>query len=177
MIFFCYHGCFALTFSIYRAVSHAAIHRPVPEEAAEPSSAARANEAHLVGSMMSSSSSSSSSSSDSYGWRDVQNLFNARDEARNMYSESAREVDRLELCLEAVNIALTASEEETNVARARTAEADARVAGKISFLKENLLLYSQLFVLTDFCVVRSGNAGICSGEPPWHSPTCSIWCS
>jgi hypothetical protein len=61
-----------------------------------------------------------------------------------MYSESTREVRRLELCLEAVKTALAASEEETNAAQARTAEADARVAGKISFLEENLFLYSQL---------------------------------
>lgn len=94
--------------------------------------------------MMSSSSSSSSSSSNLYGQRDVQNLINASDEARNMYSESTREVGRLELCLEAVNTTLTALEEETNVAWARIAEADARVAGKISFLEENLLLHSQL---------------------------------
>ena len=51
-----------------------------------------------------------------------------------------------ELCLEAVKTALATSEEETNAARARTAKADARVAGKISFLEENLLLYSQLLI-------------------------------
>lgn len=102
----------------------------------------RANEAHLAGSMMSSSSSSTLSSFDLYDWRDVQNLINARDEARNMYSESTQEVGRLELCLEAVKTTLVALEGETNAARARTVEADARVAGKVSFLEENMFLYS-----------------------------------
>jgi hypothetical protein len=51
------------------------------------------------------------------------------------------EVGRLEQCLDAVNIALFASEEETNVAQMRADEAHARAAGKI-FFEESLLLYS-----------------------------------
>ena len=54
-----------------------------------------------------------------------------------------REVGQLELCLDAVKIALSASEEETNVAQMRADEAHARAAGKIS-------LKSLCFYIRDF---------------------------
>jgi hypothetical protein len=60
------------------------------------------------------------------------NLIHERREARNLYSEATLQVGRLKQCLDAVKTALSASEEETNVAQMRVDEAHARVAGKIS---------------------------------------------
>jgi hypothetical protein len=57
-----------------------------------------------------------SSSSSSESGQDIQNLIRERREARNLYSEATLEVGQLEQCLDAVKIALSASEEETNVA-------------------------------------------------------------
>ena len=54
-----------------------------------------------------------------------------------------REVGQLELCLDAVKIALSASEEETNFAQMRADEAHAREEGKIS-------LKSLCFYIHDF---------------------------
>jgi len=54
-----------------------------------------------------------------------------------------REVGQLELCLDAIKTALSASEEETNVAQMRADEAHARAAGKIS-------LKSLSFYIRDF---------------------------
>ena len=70
----------------------------------------RAIKAHLAGSMV---SSSSSSDSKSYDGQDVQNLIRERREAENLYSKATLEVGRLEQCLDAVKIALSASKEET----------------------------------------------------------------
>ena len=94
--------------------------------------------------MVSSSlSSSSSSDSESYDGQDVQNIIRERREAENLYYEAMREVGRLELCLNAVKIALSASKEETNVAQMRADEAHARATGKIS-------LNSLCFYICDF---------------------------
>ena len=72
---------------------------------------------HLAGSMVSSSlSSSSSSDSESYDGQDVQNLIRERWEAENLYSDATHEVGWLKLSLDVVKTALSASEEETNVA-------------------------------------------------------------
>ena len=84
---------------------------------------------HLAESMV---SSSSSSDSESYDGQDVRNLIRERREAENLYSEMMREVGQLELCLDAVIIALSASKEDTNVAQMRADEAHTRAAGKIS---------------------------------------------
>ena len=96
----------------------------------------RAIKAHLVGSMVSSSSSSKLG-------QDIQNLIRERKEAENLYSKATREVGQLELCLDAVKISLSASEEETNVAQMRADEAHARAVGKIS-------LKSLCFYIRDF---------------------------
>ena len=69
----------------------------------------RAIKAHLARSMVSSSSSSESG-------QDIHNLIHERREARNLYSEAMLEVGQLKQCLDAVKIAFSASEEETNVA-------------------------------------------------------------
>ena len=91
---------------------------------------------HLAGSMVSSSSSFESG-------QDIRNLVHERREAGNLYSEATLEVGRLEQCLDAVKISLSASEEETNVAQMRVDEAHARAAGKIS-------LKSLSFYIRDF---------------------------
>ena len=79
------------------------VHWPTLVEVGEPSNV-RAIEAHLAGSMV-----SSSSSSESYDSQDVQNLIRERREVGNLYSKATREVGRLELCLDVVKIALSAS--------------------------------------------------------------------
>ena len=96
---------------------------------------------HLARSMVSSSSSSSSSSE--LG-QDIQNLIRERREAGNLYSKATVEVGRLEQCLDAVKIALSTSEEETNVAQMRVDEAHARAEGKISL--KSLCFYIRNFI-------------------------------
>ena len=86
---------------------------------------------------------SSSSSSSSEPSPDIKNLIRERREAENLYSEATLEIGWLEQCLDAVKIALSASEEETNVAQMRADEAHARTAGKIS-------LKSLCFYIHDF---------------------------
>lgn len=49
-----------------------------------------------------------------------------------MYSEATCEVGKLELCLDAIQTALSTSEGETIFARVETVDAQARVIGKIS---------------------------------------------
>ena len=93
---------------------------------------------HLAESMVSSSSSSSSELG-----QDIQNLIRERREVGNLYSEAMLEVGRLEQCLNAIKIALSASKEETNVAHMRADEAHARAVGKIS-------LKSLCFYIHDF---------------------------
>ena len=97
-----------------------------------------ASEAHLAGSMVSSSLSSSSELG-----QDIRNLICERREGGKLYSEATLEVGRLEQCLDAVKIALSTSEEETNVAQMRADEAHARAAGKFS-------LKSLCFYIRDF---------------------------
>ena len=87
---------------------------------------------------------SSSSSSSSESGQDIQNLIRERREARNLYSEATCEVCWLNLCLDAVKIALSSS--KTNVAQMRANEAHARAVGKISL--KSLLLYSRLYPVT-----------------------------
>ena len=113
------------------------VHRPTPAEVGQQS-IVRAIEAHLARSMVSSSSSSSSESG-----QDIQNLIHERREAGNLYFEATLEVGRLKLCLDAVKLALSVSEEETNVAQMRADEAHARAARKIS-------LKSLSFYIRDF---------------------------
>ena len=62
------------------------------------------------------------------------------------YSEATRENGQLEICLEASQATLLATEEETNTTRARLAESDAMVAGKMDSKKTSVLIFST-FVL------------------------------
>ena len=98
---------------------------PVAEEAGEASSVAHTTEADLVSKFL------------EIRW-EILNLVHEKDEA-------TREVSWLKLQVDALQTTLSASQEETNAARARPVEADARVAGKISFFEESLILYSQLY--------------------------------
>jgi hypothetical protein len=72
----------------------------------------------------------SSSSSSSESGQDIHNLIHERREIGNLYSEATLEVGQLEQCLDAFKTALSASEEETNVAQMRANEVHARAAGK-----------------------------------------------
>ena len=53
--------------------------------------------------------------------------------AQNRYSEATWENSQLEICLGVSQATLHAAEEEANAVRARLAESDAMVAGKINF--------------------------------------------
>ena len=52
------------------------------------------------------------------------------DEAHHWYSDATREVGRLELCLNAVGVALSASEREATTTQAVIADAQALIMGK-----------------------------------------------
>jgi hypothetical protein len=47
------------------------------------------------------------------GWREFHELIQAADESHQLYSDATREVGQLELCLDTVELALSASERET----------------------------------------------------------------
>ena len=66
--------------------------------------------------------------------------------AKDHYSEATRENGQLESHLEASQAALLAAEEEANAARARLAESDAMVAGKMNS-KKTLISISTIFLL------------------------------
>ena len=55
--------------------------------------------------------------------REFRELVHAADEARQRYSDATCEVGRLERCIDAVGVALTASERETATAQAATTDA------------------------------------------------------
>ena len=90
---------------------------------------------------------SSSDSSDSYNGDDTQHFLREWRAAKDRYSEATRENSQLEIHLEASQATLLAAEEETNIARARLAEFDAMVAGKMDSKKTPVLIFST-FVLT-----------------------------
>jgi len=65
----------------------------------------------------------SSSSSSLEDWCEFRKLVCGVDEARQHYSNATHEVSRLERCLEAVQVALEASERETTTVQASVATA------------------------------------------------------
>jgi hypothetical protein len=73
---------------------------------------------------------SSSSSSSLDDQREFHKLIRGADEAHQCYSDETHEVSRLEHCLDAVNVALKASERETAAAKAVATDAQARIMGK-----------------------------------------------
>ena len=69
--------------------------------------------------------------------------------AEDRYSKAIRNNGRLEIHLGVFQAALNAAEEETNAVRARLAESDAAVAGKMSSMNVSILI-SIAFVLIFF---------------------------
>ena len=67
--------------------------------------------------------------------------------AKDYYSEATRENSQLEIHLKVSQAALLAAEEETNASRARLAESDSMVAGKMDSKKTSIPIFST-FVLT-----------------------------
>ena len=93
--------------------------RPLPR-AGEPSDAA------------SSAPASSLDSSDSYNSDDARRFLREWRVAQDRYSKATQENDQLEIRLGVSQAALHAAEEEASVVRARLAESDAMVAGKMN---------------------------------------------
>ena len=73
---------------------------------------------------------SSMGSSNSHG-NDVRRLLQERDEARAWYSNAARDLRCMDFHLNALQDALTISENRANSAQARLAETEARITGEI----------------------------------------------
>ena len=89
---------------------------------------------------------SSSDSSDSYNGDDAWRFLLEWRAAEDRYSEATRENSQLEIRLEVSQAALHSAEEEASVARARLAESDAMVAGKMDS-KNIFTLFSTVFIL------------------------------
>ena len=95
----------------------------------------------------SSVSASSSDSFDSYNGDNARCFLQEWRAAQNCYSEATRENGQLEIYLGVSQTTLHATEEEASAVRARLAESDAMVAGKMN--SRNTLLLSPLsFMLT-----------------------------
>ena len=90
----------------------------------------------------------SSDSSDSYTDDDARHFLWEWRDAKDRYSEATWENGQLEIRLEASQAALLAAKEETNVARVRLAEFDARVVSKPSSNKTLILIYTDPFLTT-----------------------------
>ena len=110
--------------------------RPLPR-VGEPSDAA------------SSAPTSSSDSSDSYNGDDVRHFLHEWKMAQNRYVEATWENGQLEIHLGVSQATLHAAEEEASAVRARLAESDAVVAGKMSSMNVSILV-STTFVLIVF---------------------------
>ena len=98
----------------------------------------------------SSASASSSGSSSSYDGDDARRFFQEWRVAEDRYSKAILNNDQLEIRLGVLQAALNVAEEETNAVRARLAEFDATVAGKMSSMNVSILV-SIAFVLIFFC--------------------------
>ena len=93
---------------------------------------------------------SSSGSSNSYDGDDARRFFQEWRAAEDRYSEVILKNGQLEICLGVLQAALNAAEEEASAVRARLAESDATVAGKMSSMNVSILV-SVAFVLIFFC--------------------------
>ena len=89
---------------------------------------------------------SSSESSDSYTGDDARHFLQDWRATKDRYSEAIRENGQLEIHFEASQAALLAAEEETNAIRARLAESDAMVAGKLSSKKTLSYIFTAPFL-------------------------------
>jgi len=85
-------------------------------------------------------------SSDSYTGDDAWRFLQDWRAAKDCYSEATRENGQLEIRLGASQATLLAAEKEASAARARLAESDAMVAGKMNS-KKTLISISTVFVL------------------------------
>ena len=92
---------------------------------------------------------SSLGSSNSYDGDDAWCFFREWRAAEDRYSEVIRNNGQLEIHLGVFQAALNAAEEEASAVRARLAESDAAVAGKMSSMNISILV-SIAFVLTFF---------------------------
>lgn len=79
----------------------------------------------------------SGDSSNSYNDDDAHRYLQEWRMAKDSYSEVTQENGRLETCLGVIEVALHATEEETNAAWPKLADADARVAGEFFCFREN----------------------------------------
>ena len=93
---------------------------------------------------------SSSGSSNSYDGDDARRFFREWRAAEDRYSEVIQNNSQLEIHLGVFQAALNAAKEEASAVRARLAESDATVAGKMSSMNISILV-SIAFVLTFFC--------------------------
>ena len=117
---------------MYRFVLNDSLH-PLPR-AGEPSDPA------------SSTTALSSDSSDSYNDDDAQHLLREWRAAQDRYSEVTRENGQLEIRLGVSQAALHAAEEEASAVRARLAESDTMVAGKMNSRNASIMI-STVFIL------------------------------
>ena len=85
---------------------------------------------------------SSSSSSSSDDWHEFCELIRVVDEVCQCYSNATHEMGQLEHCLDAVRVALAASERETTATQAVTTDALAHIMGECSL---------RLVILSDIC--------------------------
>ena len=92
---------------------------------------------------------SSLDSSYSYNGDDARRYLHEWRMAQNCYSEVTRENGQLEIRLRVSQAALHSAEEEASAVRARLAESDAMVAGKMNPMKA-FVLTSIIFILTVF---------------------------
>ena len=95
----------------------------------------------------SSAPASSSDSFDSYNDDNARCFLQEWRAAQDRYSEATQENGQLEICLGVSQAALHAAEEEGSTARARLAESDAMVAGKMD--SENIFT----FIFTVFILI------------------------
>jgi len=116
------------------------------------------------------------SSSTSGHW-EVHYLIRDQDEARGQHFDARREVGRLELCLDAVQTALDASERDTAATRATMADAQAKAIGRVPFAEgiypcvHDLCFDSVSVVRLGVGVGRSSRGSPRRGEghEPWGS--------
>ena len=115
---------------------------------------------------VSSAPASSSDSSDSYNGDDARRFLREWRAAQNRYSEATQESGQLEICLRVSQAALHAAEEEANVVRARLAESDAVVTGKMIFRDVSISISHCLYLDSSsisFVIVSPDSA---VGVPP-----------
>ena len=86
-------------------------------------------------------------SSDSHTGDDARHFLREWRAAKDHYSKATWENGRHESCLEASQAALLTTEEEASAVRARLAESDTMVVGKMIFKKTSVLTPSA-FILT-----------------------------